>query len=231
MANEFVDLTYEREGAEETFEGEIKVDDLPVLTFVGSSFEKMLGSVQAVLKGLPERRLLIRRRKAPYPVSLPLTLEKLIREDLPAAIAALSPKPIKVVVRPEDEKRTKTAVLRSGHDTLADALGDVIYARAKRSKGSGLQVESPFTGRWTACYGYMGVTYCDGLVLTVVQGERLWVTFSTQSLLEEGLQRYYLPRGWNAGTHEFISQGWITHDYLKTLYEKYQQEKASVSNQ
>lgn len=225
MADPHLELYYDKMLGEEAYEGSILEDGEEIARFRDYSFATMLEHVRDELSSRPEYRLLFRRKGTPYPIALPREIEKLIREDVAQAIAALSPAPVKVIVRERPRsKEPRARALFSGHDTLCDAFGEKVYARAKRDHEGNLLVESIETGRWVRACNDGDHYLVEGYRFELVEGGRLWAVFDTQRLLDEGLSRYYLPRMWNVDM-----QGWVSYDYLKTLYETYKKEKASVS--
>jgi hypothetical protein len=223
-----IHLLYWREGNTETFSGVISGGKRE-LHFTASRFATMLEWVQSDLVAFPSYRLVMQRKEAPYPVTFPPGFEDIIRKDPKQAAEMLSPAPQRVVVSDEKTPPKKTSVLRVGHDTLADAIGELVYLRTKTSVDNvGLNrgvilVESPITGRWVATQHQL----CHGLRFELVQDHNRWATMETQKLLDEDEPRYYLPRLWNPTVHTG-SKGWIDHRQLEELYASYLKEKASV---
>lgn len=219
-----INLLYWREGTTETFSGTI-YGVTRELHFTGSTLASMFGWVQYDLQQHPDYRLVMRRKEAAYPMTLPAGLEELIRQDPAAAAAALSPPPQRVVVgRSVKTNQVRRVVLRTGHDTLADAFGQVVYVVARKSFP--MKVESPITGRWSDTYEYKGLLYCHEVrIVSDVLAQKRWVTMQVEDLLATNSPRYYLPRSWNV----LGFRGWIDHQTLAEMYAAYQQEKASVS--
>lgn len=225
----YIELFYWREGKTETFSGVIS-GGARELHFTGSTFARMLEWVQPDLLAFPSHRLVIRRKEAPYPIAFPPGFEEILRADPAKAAEMLSPPPQRIVLSGEKTPSKKSSVLRVGHDTLADAIGELVYLRAKKSVdnvgfGRGVTlIESPITGRWTPTQDQL----CGDLRYELVEGHNQWVTMETRSLLEKDQPRYYLPRLWNP-TMQTGSRGWIDHRQLEELYESYLKEKADVS--
>lgn len=220
-------VSYRRDGKAETFSGHVSAPDREeprhCVKFWSCTFSQILALAQEALLALPEHRLLLKREEAPYAMLLPDGLEDLLRRDLDAAVAALTVGPQRVIVGTTPKRPFHMGSLRHGHDTLAEALGEELYLRARRRLAS-WEVEDPTTGRWTAVVdGTPGrsMPRCGNLSLTSLIGP--WATAATAELLELALPRYYLPRRWNP------SEGWITHDSLVEMYEVYRKEKSDVT--
>lgn len=218
-------VTYKREGSAETFVGNITADGYK-LNFAGADFSSVLSLASEALRQLPGARLIMRREEAPYPMALPENIEEMLRVNLPGAIEALSPAPQRVIVgRPRKANPDLIGTLRYGHDTLADALGDEVYLRARSSVDKALQAEDPATGRWVhLALTDDGSLLCGKLPLQpkVHTSENRWVVARTDDVLALRLKRYYLPRSWNP------SHGWIVHESLLDMYEVYRKEKSDV---
>lgn len=213
-------VVYKRETkTSDTFEGSIEGVGARA-TFLGYTFNQILEHTGEVLRNSPGHRLVMKREEAPYPMLLPEDIEDKLRNDLPAAIEALTVGPQRIVVG--KPKALVQRGLRHGHDTLADALGDELYLRLQVRR-DGSWVEDPVSGRWKP----LTVDRLCGVlpVETVSPYRGAWCTVKTAKLLELAVPRFYLPRGWNE------SRGWITHDSLAALYAQYLKEKHDVSSQ
>jgi hypothetical protein len=201
----------------ETFSGSISAP-LAQYAFSEITFNQILERASEALLSAPDHRLVLKREEAPYPMLLPSDIEHLLRTDVPAAIAALTIGPQRVVVG-----KPKLAVakgLRHGHDTIADSFGEEIYLRRRPRV-----VEDPSSGRWVPLLETDGRLQCRTLPLLNVVGDGRWVTARLLDILGLQRPRYYIPRGWNE------SRGWIAHDSLVTMYEHYLKEKADAANQ
>jgi hypothetical protein len=216
-------LTYWRDGKAETFSGTVDVDSADYhRAFSELDFRGLLFEAQRALLLFGSQRLVFQRKEAPYPMVLPTGLEELLIKNLDAAYQALSPEPREVIVG--RSRPSREGALRHGHDTLAEAFGDVVYFRARTGKNNTTWAEDPLSGRW-------GVVEKEGqgwrlrqlLIESVLFEQRFqWVTALTKDLLALGAPRYYLPRRWNP------SGGWISHADLTAFYDSYQKEKLDV---
>lgn len=210
-----VEVLYKREGREETFSGSVRRDGVTDITFAGASFNQVLEFASDALKRAPDHRLVMKREEAPYPMVMPTGFEDLLRTDLQAAIEALTVLPRRVQVGVQRQK--VYTGLRHGLDTIADALGEEVYIRHRPGGVTGLQIESPLTGRWADLTQdpelqkrYFGIVVHRGG----------WASLRTEELLANSASRFYLPRRWNP------SESWITRDTLAYMYDVYQKEKA-----
>jgi hypothetical protein len=128
-----------------------------------------------------------------------------------------------VVVRDHSAFATPpNGLLRVGHDTIAEAFGDLVYCAVDPASH---QIECPGCGRWAeastqrlACE----ITGCSIRIMGKLTG-RAWFVVGTDELLKLGLERYYLPRSWNS------SRGWISRDELLAMFENFKKERAQCS--
>jgi hypothetical protein len=210
-------VTYKRETkTSETFLGSIDGAGDTHWTFHGLTFNEILERTGEVLRNSPGHRLVLKREEAPYPMLLPEDIEHLLRTDVPRAIEALTIGPQRVVVgRP---RAVVSRELRHGHDTLADALGEVVYLRRRPRV-----VEDPSSGRWVSLTEGDGRFYCRTLPVEILGDNNRWVTAKTTDLLALGRDRYFIPRAWNA------TRGWITHEALASMYQSYLKEKSDAA--
>lgn len=207
-------LVYRRSSKFELLTGTLETPT-QTMSFDEVSFETLMGMAGEALRGAPDHRLLIKREEAPYPMALPENIEHLLRTDVAAAIAALTIAPQRIQVTPTRKVRTDQLIgtLRYGHDTLADAFGEVVYLKARIS-ARGPQIEDPVSGRWVPF----------SATEKVLLGESgRWVPVPTIELLALKASRYYLPRRWN-------DSDWISHDSLEAAYASYLKEKANAES-
>lgn len=226
MAEPLVFVNYKRDSPMgETFSGTVD-SPLGEVAFTGFTFNQVLTLAGETLQKAPGHRLAMKRKEAPYPMLLPEGVEELLRTDIPAAIEVLTVGHQRIVIGPA-KRPPPSQGLRHGSDTLADALGELVYLRRK-PRGTGMEIEDPATGRWRALTDNAeGYIFCGRLRLaTVVGGDNgtRWATARTETLLALELERYYLPRKWNP------LGGWISHGLLATMYETYRKEKSDVAN-
>ena len=173
--------------------------------FEGVTFARMMTLVSAELRKGRVGVVLVRtERVGSLPVSLSEQQESLLREDPVTFIHQHTFPPctvrVEAVVEPE-------SILRVGHDTIADAFGDTVYARVE-----GGTVESPFTGRWESLDG------CPWVSFLSPEGCPRWAGIEVSRLLSSAYDRFYLPREWN--THGC----WVTKKQLARLQASYQKE-------
>lgn len=137
-----------------------------------------------------------------------------LRVDPVAFAKARSPGPVVVHVRDEVKPTDSVKfIVRAGHDTLADALGDELYIRIKDGK-----LESPFDGRWKEeLYPWISPNKMS----------ENWAAIPTKTLLsvgeKQGINRYYFPRMWNE------PGPWISHENLKKKYDEFTKEREQCS--
>lgn len=218
-----VQLDYRREAKTELFSGSLTAGETHY-TFSSLAFNAILERAAELLRNYPGHRLLFKREEAPYPMVLPENIEHLLRTDLPAAIAALTISPQRVVI--DVPKSINQLGLRHGFDILSDALGERVYVRWRLFAGDQVQIEDPITGRWVVAEKtllnllvYKDIVYDQCQPST----DQKWCTVSVGTLLHCNKPRYYLPRGWNP------SQGWINHEDLVQMYETYLKERHYAS--
>ena len=237
MPDEIV-LTYHRDG--ETYAGSL-VYAVPgaapteftnkSVQFADKSYAWVMREVHVALTDLPEASVKIVRDDRPglLPVLLDSNARTLLRDD-PARfieVHTIAPRVLdltngqktdrvaKLVERYEIPARSQ---LRIGHDTLADAFGEVIYLKLHKAR-----VESPIDGRWVvlgAVEQQLGLHVQEALN---TEGELSgWATVLTEDLLAVNTDQYFLPRAWNA------SGSWISKASLREKYDTYIKEKRHV---
>lgn len=233
-----VKLTYRREG--EKFVGLIEHGALMFEFKNGIGFAEMMTHAHRFLVDAPQAGLLITRTERPnmLPVQLEPTLLKLLREDPVAYIKANSIPPRIIDLR-EGQKTSKLADgerydmprnvhLRHGLDTLADAFGEMVYAKAKQVGGF-WRFEHPGTGRWAdlpTIEHWFGKR-ASGYVLPIDATDpklatRGYLTLNVEDLLRTNAERFYYPREWN----EFGS--WISKDQLAAKLAQFRKDKSNV---
>jgi hypothetical protein len=216
---DLVRLVYRKDG-KALYAGVIALPEVATdqITFSRTSFSQMLELAGAALRQAPAARLLMQLEGAPYPASLSPQMEEWLRTDVTRAISALSVPPVHIMVRPTSPKVSRG--LLYGRDTLADAIGDVVYLRL-RTSGSLLQVEG-VDGRWQNIDKSVQPPCAGGLILQQIHRSpgRSWAAVLTSHVLALHWPRYYLPRRWNP------TESWISHGELDQLYYRYRKEKA-----
>lgn len=191
--------------------------------FAEESFQAMIELASTKLKENPEYGLDMVKLGTAQTMRVSEEFTQLIKSDVSAAVAALSPTPERVVVRPKARPApTLVPSIRAGHDALADSLGERVYVKLRFSRDR-WRVESPLDGRWNLLRTEGGKSFCGDLVVETVSS--MWATVRIEDVLATGQTRYFLPRRWNPEK----ASGWISHVTFASLYENYKKEKDSVS--
>lgn len=227
MPDEIV-LTYRREG--EAYTGSL-VYAVKTVPFTAKSYAWVMREVHLALVDLPEAEVQLVRDDRPglLPVKLDPGARMLLRDD-PARfieVHTVAPRIIdmtngqkpervaKLVERYEIPARSR---LRVGHDTLADAFGEVVYLKLHKAR-----VESPVDGRWVilgALEQLLGLRVQEALN---TEGDLSgWATVRVEDLLAVNTEQYFLPRAWNS------TGPWISKATLREKYEAYLKEKRHV---
>ena len=156
-----------------------------------------------------------RDRPGLRPYLLDAATTELLRTDPVQAIRSLNPQSVAQPVGTPTRSRTVISqkmapVLRAGHDTLADGIGDEVYSARNATN----EIECPVCGRWTptvdAAQERFWCPGCDVLLRVRMAGH--WAVFQTEELLALNKPRYYLPRAWNK-TRSWISFQDLTEQY------------------
>jgi hypothetical protein len=202
-----------------------------VETFSGSSFAGMMLLVSHILWQEPGAGLLIQRtdREGMLPVQLEPALLQMLRNDPEGYIKANTIAPRTIDLRKErtsalaaKHETPRYGGLRSGLNTLADAFGEVIYAKAKKWAGGVWRYEHPATGRWSDLPTIEYWLQSHDTEVQPLDDKTGWLLLSVEQLLKVAAERYYFPREWN----EFGS--WITKEQLRQKLEQFRKEKANV---
>ncbi len=220
-----VELTYKRTG--ETYEGTIGA-----FKFEGATFAEMMTHAHRFLLNAPAAGLTITRTDRPglLPAQLEPHLVQLLRTDPVGYIKANSIAPRVLDLRGEKKsalasgekyEMPKTAGLRHGLDTLADAFGEELYARAKQF-GAHWRYEHPGTGRWSDLHTIEHWLDSHDTKVSPTGPTSGWLIIRTELLLGTKATRFYYPREWN----EFGS--WITKEQLLAKLNQYKKEKQNV---
>lgn len=235
-----VKLTYKRVG--EFYEGEISVLNAPAgFIFEGYTFAEMMTQVHRILVSTPlGTGLLITRtdRAGLLPAKLEPSLLQLLRDD-PVAYIKANTVPDRVVdlrgsgrksklAQSDKQEIPRTTGLRHGHDTLAAAFGELVYAKARPSRAVQSETthwlyEHPATGRWSDLRTIEHWLGSHDTEVHAVDAKGGWLLIKVELLLKTGAERFYYPREWN----EFGS--WITNDHLRTKLEQFRKDKANVT--
>jgi len=232
MSND-VELTYKRVG--EHYEGEITASSITV-AFSDWSFAKMMTEASLRLQLVdPHVGLVIKRtdRKGLLPARLEPQLLHLLRTD-PVAYIKANSVPDRVLDLRDSTRKSKLAEsddhvvpksvgLRHGLDTLADAFGEVLYAKAKPMAGGYWRYEHPATGRWSDLQTIEHWLSSHDTEVRPSSDTGGWLLIKVELLLKTHAERFYYPREWN----EFGS--WITKEQLQAKIEKFRKDKANVS--
>ena len=205
--------------------------------FVELTYLDMFRSLSELANRFPLARLVLRRlEQGPDSTALALGEDscELIRKDPDEYVKKTTIPPQRIVLKLGADARVTEAVdvgtIRSGHDTLADAFGEYVYAKLRR----GGSTECPACGRWkaltsvesngygnTRCYGDEGCGFFAPCKCIPLQWGG-WAVFKVEVLLDiDVMERFFLPRKWND------SGPWISREALKAKYEKYLEEKES----
>lgn len=185
--------------------------------FDNVDFIRMMARTAALLQESEAVEIWIERMDRPglHPYKLEAAIVELLRTDPVQAIRSLNPQPVPPPVGAPTRSRTVISqkmapILRAGHDTLADGLGDEVYS----SKNDANEIECPVCGRWSPTVDPAQERFwcpsCD--VLLDVRLVTHWAVFRTEELLALQRARYYLPRAWNK-TRAWISLQDLTEQY------------------
>lgn len=228
-----VKLKYKRVG--ELYQGSITIAGATDFTFAGYTYAAMMTQVHRILVDCPrEAGVLIARtdREGLLPAKLEPALLKLLRED-PVAFIRANTIPDRVIDLRDGKKSAlstndsaqvpRTSGLRHGLDTLADAFGEVLYAKARPMTGGFWRYEHPATGRWTDLSTIEHWLGSHSTEVQRVNDSAGWLLISAELLLKTRTERFYYPREWN----EFGS--WITREQLQTKLEQFRKDKANVT--
>jgi len=208
-------LSYRRAGT--LYQGNL--DGQP---FSEKDFAAMMSLVHLRLLEFPESGLTFQRtdREGLLPIKITDDLVRLLREDPAQYIRMHSVAPVRIDLTGRTSAlaaraRTvlpKTSGIRAGYDTIADAFGEVVYARFRNCN-----VESPESGRWVI----LGEVE-KWLGQSVNAETPGWVSFKVADLLATTSLRFYLPREWNP------YHGWITKEQLAKLLEQFLEERSAL---
>ena len=248
---DYIMLAYRRQprlrGDEHVHDGHFDTcvnEEVERASFVEMTYADMFRSLSELANKFPQAKLVMRRlEQGPDSTALGLGEDTcaLIRDDPEAYIAQSTLPPQRVVLHLGADAKVTEGVavntIRSGHDTLADAFGDVVFLKQRLVEGE-QKVESPTTGRWVVLECDTDGTYfcCEwwtnefgdpegdtDLLLPVVQEAEGWAGIPIDKLLSLKVERFFLPRKWNE------NGPWISHEELKTKYERYLKEKEACT--
>lgn len=227
-----VRLTYKRVG--EKYEGSLSVEGTHTLPseFKELDFAQMMAKTSSLLNQHKDAQLLVQRtdRAGMLPIQLEPKLRDLLRDDPAAYIKASSIAPRVIDLRSERTSALATkretprhGGLRNGLNTLADAFGEVVYAKAKKWAGGVWRYEHPATGRWSDLPTIEYWLQSHDTEVQLLDDQGGWLLLAVEQLLKANAERYYFPREWN----EFGS--WITKEQLRQKLEQFRKEKANVT--
>jgi len=192
----------------------------PVL-FENARFDTMLYTLASTLKEYPDDTAvtLVRTDRSgcvPYKIDQG-TLE-LLRTDPVATVQAFCfiGSPSSVVQRVQAERQPSIPVLRTGIDVLADAFGDLVYARVL-----GDDIECPGCGFWSPAQEglFRCQKRCQVELAMTVSGP--WAAVAVVDLLNAPLDKFFLPRAWNQAY-------WIDRGLLARMYTEYLLEREAA---
>lgn len=180
-------------------------------------FIRMMARTAGLLQESGAVEIWVERTDRPglRPYLLDAAITELLRTDPVQAIRSLNPQPVAQPVGTPTRSRTVISqkmapVLRAGHDTLADGIGDEVYSARNATN----EIECPVCGRWTptvdAAQERFWCPGCDVLLSVRMAGH--WAVFQIEELLALNKTRYYLPRAWNK-TRSWISFQDLTEQY------------------
>lgn len=219
-------LRYKRVG--ELYEGEVTIDGVLDSRFQDFTFAQKMRQVHLLLVKSPQAVVSFVRTDSPnlQPVMLDPVMSEVLRTD-PASYIQMHTIPHRVLDLREGSQRKSVLAqrhvvppgIRSGHATLVDSFGDVVYLEWRGGK-----VEHPVTGRWVERHK---LEVDSGVkIIESVQPEGVnpgWVTVSVDNLLalrDGNATGYYLPRAWNE------KGPWISRADLLVKYEQFRKERA-----
>lgn len=226
-----VKLMYRRVGAayHGVFETNVAEDRLP---FECVTFAEMMTQAHRFLVKYPDAGLVLNRtdRTGLLPAQLEPNLLKLLRED-PVAYIKANTIPDRVIDLRGDRKSAlsandgaqvpRSSGLRHGLDTLAEAFGEVVYAKAKQMTGGLWRYEHPGTGRWSDLNTIEHWLRSHDTSVMPTSDHAGYLLIKVELLLRTGAERFYYPREWN----EFGS--WITKEQLQTKLDQFKKDKAN----
>jgi hypothetical protein len=193
-------------------------------------FTKMLTYFARELRSHPKARASILRVDRPglLPYHLDEETTNLFRTDPVSAIRSMTYESVSASGTrvKKDTTPLEAAPIRSCYDTLADAFGDVVYARNRNSV-----IECPGCGYWGVAHTILNQTLFQCTKSCAVSGKdinlrltlsKLWAGIEVKDLLATPLEKFYLPRPWNDG------RSWITRAELAEKYTAYKTEKETT---
>jgi hypothetical protein len=189
------------------------------VAFEGFAFDMMLYELARKLKQYPKANVFLLRsdREGALPYQLDTATVELLRSDPVAAVHAMtypgSPAMLFRQARAH-ERRLQPPNLRAGFDVLADSFGIRVYVRLLLNH----DLECPGCGYWSQFSGdiFQCKKRCRVELAMVTEGN--WAGVLVTDLLRTNVERFYLPRRWNAAI-------WITRERLEEMYSEFTNEK------
>ncbi len=226
-----VKLSYKREG--ERYVGLIEHGSKLFEFKDGLTFAEMMMHTNRFLVQSPGADLVIMRgdRTGLMPIKLEPALLVQLRDDPVGYIKANSPAPRVLDLRPERTSKLvanekydmpRHAGLRHGLNTLADAFGETLFAKARAGTDKYWRYEHPGTGRWSDLHTIEYWLKSHATEVQPIDDKHGWLLISVELLLASGAPRFYYPREWN----KFGS--WITKEQLRVKLEQYRKDKVHV---
>lgn len=226
-----VTLKYKRTG--EVYAGSLSVDGTHTLPseFQELDFAQMMRKTSALLNQYKNAQLRVQRtdREGMLPLQLEPKLLDQLRNDPEGYIKANTIAPRTIDLRKERTsalaakyETPRHGGLRNGLNTLADAFGEVVYAKAKKWAGGAWRYEHPATGRWSDLATIEYWLQSHNTEVQPLDDKTGYLLLSVEQLLKVDAERYYLPREWN----EFGN--WITKNQLRQKLEQFRKDKANA---
>lgn len=166
-------------------------------------------------------RILIERtdRQGLQPIVLDKPTKEILKADPALAIKLLTYDNRGTSSGRVVHKQEAPPPMRSGYDSLAEAIGEEVYCRIHK----GL-VECPGCGMWSSAIHPCFFTCrkkCLIANVPVLYTEQ-WARFKTVDLLQLMLPRLYIPRDWNP------HKPWISKSDLEKMYLTWKQTEKKV---
>lgn len=220
---------------DDSYYGDVWVEMFPTrgrmmqYDFKGHTFPRMMSRLASQIREYGHAEVqLSRLEKEGSEYWLDAGIVQLLKSDPALAIQSMT-HPHRILER-KDRKNismSSSTLLRTGHTTLADAFGDWTYIAMK-----GGLIECPSCGRWKSKIEKVIVDdgamceHCGFIMLGDPHGNHLvdgkWFIVSTNYLLDQSNETFFIPRKWNTGGPV------IKYDDLLRMYEKFKEDRANA---
>lgn len=238
MSHSFI-LSYGRAEGGTTYDGNLYHESDQTsysnIPFKGLTFSRMMGMLCSSVRDAKTVGTITLKRTEVKDSSIQLGTGdiELMRTDPAAWIRGLSV-PARTIHISKASKAQALSMLRTGHDTRADAFGEAVLVKRRRPATHMMdEVECPLCGRWhgvvTSTSTLSKATSVEvscphvgtfnKLVMVVYGG---WCVVEVPHLLNIPADRYFLPRKWNT------SGPWIDARDLVAKLATFKQERANV---